>query len=66
MCKQVHNGEGKVLCWNYFITEYIVTPVQILMKSDYHPALEENECLTEVKMCSAEKLECHYSTCCRN
>jgi len=36
------------------------------MKSDYNPALEENDCLTEVKMCSAEKMECHYSMCCRN
>jgi len=63
---QVHNGEGKVLCWNYFIIEYIVTHMQILMKSDYHPALEEYEFFTEVKMCSAEKIECQYSTYCRN
>jgi hypothetical protein len=35
------NGEGRVLCWNYFITERIVIAMQILMKSDYHPALEE-------------------------
>jgi hypothetical protein len=31
--------------------------MQILMKSDYHPALEENEFFTEGKMCSAEKIE---------